>query len=154
MANLEKSFEKELINNTPEMNSLNINTLVSSTQPPEFIIKLFILQKREDLHSALDSYFKARCLGQNADSSKLRARILSLFIQIRSSLKNYYFIKKMDSDFESMEKRILGVKDFDSLYKIISDLEEFLYIKKVIKFDNDLIYDSTRVDVEDKIKGH
>lgn len=136
MVNFQKEAQKSILYNA-DLGAMDINNLVNSTTPPEFILKLLIIQKREDFHSALDSYLKQKALGQVGDLSKVRARIMSLFFQLRASLKNYYLEAKKEKDFEAMEKLVLTSKDFEAIYNIGCIIEDFLYMKKVIKFDNE-----------------
>jgi hypothetical protein len=149
--NFQKKIESNIMGNTIDP-GLDINNLINSTQPLDYIIKLLIIQKREDLHYALDSYIKSKALGQSGDLSKLRARIVSLFFGLRATLKNYYALLKREKDFEKLEKDILSAKDFETLYNICGDLEDFLYLKGVIKFD--ILKNIPGSDLEGHNKSH
>lgn len=130
MVNFQKKMNEVLVSNDFQ-SGIDINSIVNTTQPPEFILKLLMIQHREDVHSALDTYMRQKAQGIKPDISKFKARLFSMFIQIRASLKIHY-----KDEFQTMEKTILESKDFSELYKIFCTIEDYLLLKGVIKFDN------------------
>ncbi|MGV8169222.1 MAG: hypothetical protein ACP5N3_04165 [Candidatus Nanoarchaeia archaeon] len=130
MVNFQKKMNDVLMSQDFQ-GGIDINSLVNTTQPPEFILKLLMIQHREDVHSALDTYMRQKAQGIKPDISKFKARLFSMFIQIRASLKVHF-----KEDFDAIEKTILTSKDFDELYKIFCTIEDYLLLKGVIKFDN------------------
>jgi hypothetical protein len=154
MVDFGKKFSKEVVSNA-ELGAIDINNLVNSTNPPEFILKLLIIQKREDFHSALDQYTKQKALGQVGDMSKLRARLMSLFFQLRASIYNHYNeVLKKPEVFKQIEQDIRTSKDFETLYKRSCEIEDFLYQKKVIKFDNEKNFAPEDIEGRNKAYGY
>ena len=128
---------------------IDINSLVNTTQPPEFILKLLMIQHREDLHSALDSYMKQKAQGIKPDISKFKARLFSMMIQIRASLKEH-----LKENFPPLEQTILTSKDFDELYKVFCIIEDYLLLKGVTKFDNIKSAPAWSIEEQNKNKGY
>ena len=149
--NFQKKLESNITSNfqTPD---LDFNPLINSTQPLDYIIKVLIIQKRENVHYALDVYMKAKSLGQTPDLSMLRGHLLNLFFGLKATLKNHYTILKEVQTFESLESDILSAKSFEALYKVASALEDFLYLKGVIKFD--IIKNLSGSDLEGHNRSH
>jgi len=153
MVNFEKKFNKEVYNNS-EIGTMDINNLVNSTQPPEFILKLLIIQKREEFHTALDNYNKTKALGQTGDISKVRSKLLSLFFQLRATLKNHYKDFDRITEFDALEFDLHNSKDFKRIYNIGCEIEDFLYLKEVIKFDNKKKLDPSDLEGHNKAWGY
>lgn len=153
MADLQNKYEK-YVAYSADTGAMDINQLVNSTTPPEFILKLLIIQKREDFHSSIDQYTKAKVLHQVGDLSKVRARLLSLFLQLRSSLQNHYKSIKKEEEFKQLEKDVRNSNDFDTLYDAGCIIEDYLYLKKVIKFDNDKFFAPGDLEGRNKESGY
>jgi hypothetical protein len=128
--NFQKKMNEVLVSNDFQ-GGIDINSLVNTTQPPEFILKLLMIQHREDLHSALDEYMKQKAQGIKPSIGKFKARLFSMFFQIRASLKEH-----LKEGFEPLEKTILESKDFQELYNVCCIIEDYLLVKGVTKFDN------------------
>ncbi len=138
------------------MNALpNTNSMLSISQPPEWILKILIIQSRDNVKTALERYYSDKGKGINPDISKFKARTIGLFFEIRNSFQEDYNKTKepKTEPFEAFETKLLEAKDFKTLYDVNVKLNDFLYKKKLIKFDNREAYDSTRVEVENRAKN-
>jgi len=131
----------------------NTNDLLSISQPPEFILKILIIQSRDNIKGAMEKYFSQQAQNIKPDTSRLKARIIGLFLEIRNSFKEHYENDKSPGkkSFEAFEKELLDTKDFKTLYDINTMLNDFLYKKKLIKFDNRAVYNTGRPEEENKI---
>jgi len=133
-------------------NMPNSNDLLSISQPPEFILKILIIQSRDNIKGAMERYFAQQAQNIKPDTSRLKARIIGLFLEIRNSFKEYYEASKdQKKSFQKLEEELLATKDFNTLYEINTMLNDFLYKKKLTKFDNRAVYNTGRPEEENKI---
>ena len=104
--------------------------------PRTEILSVLILQRRNDVIEAIESFKKA--VYQNSDGHLwlVRSRLLSLFLEVRSALRN-----SMPADkFVVLENGVLS-ENFSDLGTAFFTIDEWLYDKKITKID-------TRKDVD------
>jgi hypothetical protein len=121
------------------------NNILNITQPPEFILKILIIQARDNLKNAIEHYYILKTSGVNPTISHAKARAINLFLEVREPLREYLVKEKIDPD--KFEEELLLTKDFNIVYKVRNQLDKFLYDKRLIRFDN--IVDAKLYDVED-----
>lgn len=130
----------------------NTNSMLSISQPPEWILKILIIQSRDNVKTALERYYADQGKGINPDISKLKSRTIGLFFEIRNSFQeDYDKSKNIKENFEDFERGLLDAKNFKTLYEANVKLNDFLYKKKLIKFDNRAVYNSGRPEEENKV---
>lgn len=128
----------------------NTNNLLSISQPPEFILKLLIIQSRDNAKTAFEKYFDLKSRGISPDINRIKARLMGLFMEVRDAYKEY--MEKNNEDFKTFEKELLDTRDFNFLYEVRNKLDAFLYEKKLIKFDNKAVYDPRNLEKENHQK--
>lgn len=130
-----------------------IQTTENTTQSPAIVLKLNILQKRDNTLQAIEQYYKS---GNNKRSTKqkVKANVKILFLELRAVLKR---LKKWDkvkktSDVNSFEELVELVNDHN-VEKVINAFEVIDLIldeKGLIKWDNRKPVDTFSFEAENK----
>lgn len=110
------------------------NNLLNITQPPEFILKILIIQSRDNIKSAIEHYYIQKTNGVSPSISHIKGRIIGLYLEVREAFNEY--LEETKRSPEEFEKELTETKDFKVLYRIRNELDTFLYKKRLIKFDN------------------
>ena len=120
--------------------------------PAEDIVRIIILQKRENVHEAIEYYFIKHEQGLQVNIEPIRFRLLTLFSELRPYMKR---IKKDDKcEFvNALEKQIMTSKKVDDLILIMHQFNEILDNLRLTRIDTRQQYDSRRVEEENKAKN-
>lgn len=121
------------------------NTTVG--QPASEIIKILILQKRNDLIEAVEHYYKDKFISNNGDLSIVRARLISTFTELQAMLK-----RRLKDEYDELYKIVLTSKTEIELMKVIFKINEILDEVNLTRIDNKKVYDRMRVEEENKEK--
>jgi len=101
--------------------------------PPADMLKVLILEKREAVLDAFESYNRLSYQNIEAETYEIKSRLITLFYELQGSL-----IKDMkDTKYIELRDEILGdSSDIKSLKDVFIQLSEWLYSKRVTQFDN------------------
>lgn len=116
------------------------NTTVG--QPASEIIKILILQKRNDLIEAIEHYYKDKYISNMGDLSIIRARLTSLFVELQAMLK------RRIPEYEVLKEKVFTSNKEEELFSIIYQINEILDSVNLTKIDNKKVYDRMRVEEE------
>lgn len=126
---------------------VNFDNETTITRPAIDIIRVLVLEKREDCISAGKGYHKVALEGASCSDSEFRSRLWALYSELRSSLKRHY-----PKDYEVMKENILRGEEED-LFNTFDKINEFLDMIKLTRLDTQKVYDSTRVEIENTEKS-
>ena len=117
------------------------------TVPPTDLLRVLILQRRNDLFEALESYQKV-CEQSEPPLNIIQARMLTLFLEIQPVMKR----KLSKADYEALWVLVQGgtIEDMINATVIIND---FLDSFGLLKIDFKNVYDKTRVELENQVKS-
>ena len=125
--------------------------------PPDILLKLLMIEKRDNIIQALEYYFRMRDrdIEIEYNLAEVQSRVIALFFDIKSSLK---LSMRKDQvipfgDLDKLEARLLDTSDIKDLIKIFDFLSEFLYTKGVLKFATTLKYNKHNIELANKIQG-
>jgi len=130
---------------------VNFNNDATIGTPAVDIERISILQRRYELIETFEEYKKKTYKGSIIPIFVVRARLLSLFIEIQATLKrrlkaeDYKKIRDVSLSSESSEEEI---------YLVMEKINEELDIMRLIRIDTQKVYDSTNVEAENKEKGY
>ena len=111
--------------------------------------RISILQRRYDVIEALEDYRKKRMMGAQVPIAIVRARVLTLFIEIQAYLKR----KLSKEDYNSLFNICMNSQDEGEILNAIFKINEELDALRLIRIDTQKVYDSTSVEEEDEMKG-
>lgn len=120
----------------------NENTI---TTPAGDVVKILILQRRNDFIEALEAYRKQINTGVASDIYIVQARLYSFFLELSASL--YRTMKP--EDFDEL-KLLLESKYYDDLIRAFNIINMWLDEKKLIRLDTKQQYDRRRAEEENK----
>jgi hypothetical protein len=126
---------------------VDFNADATITTPAADVIKILILQRRNDFIEASESYLKAEFSGTSTEIDILKARLYSLFYELQAALKRHY----KPTEYEKIIKNIRS-DDYENIMKAFFKINEWLDYMKLIRVDTKQRYDSTRVEKENTIK--
>jgi hypothetical protein len=130
---------------------VDFNNEATISTPALEVEKISILQRRYDFLEAYEDYKKKRLLNTPQPLSYATARLITLFLECRAllqrRLKKEEFIKLEKLIFTTPERE----KDILEIFYIINtQLDEV----QLTKIDTNKVYDSTKVETENKAKGY
>ncbi len=117
--------------------------------PATDIEKVSILQRRYDVIEALEQFKQKKYNKINAPISPVRARLLSLFIELQATLKRRLGKK----DYKKLRRAILSVDKEEALLNIIERINDVLDEIRLTRIDTQKVYNSQSVEDENKEKG-
>lgn len=126
---------------------VDFNNETTITTPAADVIKILILQRRNDFIEASESYLKGEFGGSTMEIDILKARLYSLFYELQAALKRHYKPK----EYEVLIKELKG-QDYNTLMNAFFKINEWLDYMKLTRVDTKQRYDSTRVETENSMK--
>lgn len=118
----------------------------------EDILRVIIMERRYNLFEAIENYIKLDSEGNISERelAVVKARLYSLFLEIEETvirnLKDEAKVKELDL--------LMSSNNYADLLKAVKILMKILDVVKLTRLDTRIPYDSTRVTVEDRVKGH
>lgn len=128
---------------------VDFNNEATIGTPALDVERISILQRRYDLIEAYEDYKKKVFNNIGVSIAVVRARLLSLFIEIQATLK-----RRLDKeDYNKIKDCCFNSKNEEELKEIIFRINEELDKIRLTRVDTQKVYDSTIVETEDKEKG-
>ena len=133
-----------------EENNSNYNI----TTPPSIILKIMILERRQELINSIEEYNNKKFLGAGWPINKIKALLYSLSYEIDAGLrKEYDKAKKGEENLYKTFKDKLKSKDADTLIEAFDFIEDYFYKKNLTRWDLKQQYDNSNVELENYYKG-
>lgn len=127
---------------------VDFNNEATIGTPRHDILSVLILQRRNDVIEAIESFKKIEYQGGEGNAGPVRARLLSLFLEVRAAMKNSL---KAD-DFAKLERSI-GSTDMSDVSKALTTIDEWLYAKNITRIDNRAKVDTDDIEAVNKSHG-
>ena len=131
---------------------VDFNSEQTVSTPATELVKVLILQRRNDLIDAMEKFNTDLYLGvQGTATSMVRSRLISLFFEIQPILK-----RKMTNEvYNKLKDTIFFEDDLDSMKirKAVIELNEFIDEIKITRIDTRKQYDRTIVESQNKEHG-
>lgn len=124
---------------------VDFNNESTVSTPAVDVVKILILQRRNDFIEALEAYRKEIYRGIHTDNSIVKSRLNSLFLEVSAALKR----SLKEEDFEALREKITTDK-IEYLEEAFLMLNTWLDDKHIIRVDNKKTYDRRRVENENK----
>ena len=119
--------------------------------PAVDVERISILQRRYELLEAYEVYKKRKFAGSSSDLNIVKARLLTLFLELQATL--YRQITEKD-DYETLTRQCFkptGEKDIIGAIYAINEILDKIHLTRV---DTKKVYDSSDVETENKVKGY
>jgi hypothetical protein len=127
------------------MVDFNNDTTVGT--PPQDLVKILILQARENTHDALEDYHKKMSNGMDIGTGILRARLYTWLLKLQAMLKRKDNVKLND-----LLKKIDN-GNYDNLIEVIAELEDILDKCRLTMIDTRQFYDKIDIEAENTQYG-
>lgn len=137
-----------LVQNWGDKKMVDFNDSMTVAIPAYDIVKILILQSRDNFIQALEAYRRTKYKGIQASSHEIQSRIQSLYEEVRSAMKN----SMSEEEFDKLTKSVESA-EYDMLIESWHIIDEWLYVKKLIQFDTKIRYDSSRTEIENDMKN-
>jgi len=116
--------------------------------PASDIVRVLILEKRENVMLSLEDYQRKKASNIHTDTRTLKARTYTLYLELSSMIKRSY--SKMDFDyFEDKFKS----DDYKDILEIIYRINDILDSITLTRVDTRRKYDTTRCEVDNVEHG-
>lgn len=123
----------------------------NTTQSPGLILKLNILQKRDDVLIHIGQYYKNT--NRRSSKSKVKASVKVLFLELRPLLVRYNDYDKVNGDdikdFEGL-KNLINSDDVEEVIKAFQAIDLILDRKKLTRWDTYKPIDLFDMEAENK----
>lgn len=127
---------------------VDFNNETTVTRPAADIVRVLILQRRNDVIDAFEYYRGKKAEGIAINTSLLQKRMFSLFLELQATLKR----RLKDPDYKVLLEQIKSTK-YEELYPAFLTFNEELDRMKLITIDTGKVYDSTRVEAENRARN-
>jgi hypothetical protein len=114
------------------------------------IVRVLVLQRRNDLLEAIELYKKQDSQGINSDLATLKARTLSLFLELQAYLER----KLKAEQYNKLKEIVLNSNSFEDILTFVHDINYLLDELRLIRLDTKQVYNPTKYGEEDKVKGY
>lgn len=129
---------------------------------PEFLLNILLLEQRLSINQAIEYFNSRQNRGYDLTTGDIKARLFSLFIDIKASMEDYYKKlkgvkgKAFDEKKRTVEKvnNLLKSDDYEELIKAYDIINRFLYVKGVTKFDAKTLTDESNIIMSNLYKGY
>ena len=135
-----------------KMVDFNNDTTITG-RSAEDILRVIIMERRYNLFEAIENYIKLDSEDNISarEIAVVKARANSLFFEIEETVKRH--LEKSPEDISILQKN-LESNNYEDLIKAVKVMMTILDKVKLTRLDTKIPYDSSRVAVEDKSKGH
>jgi hypothetical protein len=127
---------------------VNFDSDSTITTPPVDVLKILMLQRREDVFSAIESYKRDQTKGIESGTAHINSRLWGLWMQIEPSYKK----NKSSQEYEDLKIQVES-NDINELIKAIYNINAYLYEKQATRWDTKKTYDGSRSEIENRMKG-
>ena len=129
--------------------------------PAADIVRILILQRRNDVIDAIEAYHRNKFKGTPAETYEVRARLYSLFLEVQAALQRKAKENpELQEEYALLDQTIKGDADYqrddddaNHLIQCFEYINTWLDTNKLIRIDTKKQYDTTRVSDEDAEKG-
>jgi hypothetical protein len=129
---------------------VDFNNDATVATPATDVIRILILQRRNDCIEAIEAYMRNLGKMGAADPYEVRARIYSLYLELQAALRR----RLPEAEYQAL--RVLVVNHYTAIIDLVRCFEfmnQWLDENKLIRIDTKKQYDSTLVTEEDGEKG-
>lgn len=133
---------------------VDFNNESTVAQPPGEIVKIVVLERREQVIEALEDYYRAEA-GDIDTQHKLmvvRARVMALWFQLQAMAKRR-LKKSVELSYDDVEAAVLGAKRIDDLVDVFKWFNEFIDDLGLTYIDSRARYDRTNIEDANTKKG-
>lgn len=109
--------------------------------PASEIVKILILQRRDNALNSIIGYKRALASGSSGNISRVSEDVLALFLEIQSALKRKY--KGKEEEYEKLKSFSHSLK-FSELYESFQLINDELDKWGLTRIDNRVNYDTRR----------
>lgn len=127
---------------------VDFNNEATITTPAADVIKIEILERRYNLIEAVEAFNKQHQAGVHAETSIVKSRLLSLFMEIQPALDRG--LKEKDKEELSL---LLKSDDYKDLMRAYFIINTWLDRIRLIRIDTRQQYDRTIAEEENKAAG-
>jgi len=135
-------------------NNNNNNKFQTTATPPADLLKIMILQRREDALQAIESFYQLSFTGATPPNHIVRSRIISLYIDLEPCLRRSMPDDKtgINSELNKISSRVFG-EDVEKCILGFRDLNNLLDQLNITRVDTRKKIDTSRVENENEAKG-
>lgn len=124
------------------------SSLATVTRSAEDIVRITILNARFNFLEALEKYMQVSERGLNVDLSVSKARLVTLWLEIRST---YYDKRGVDKG-AVLHAKVFSINSKDDLVNVYCVIDSFLYEIKLTFIASKTVYDTFLPEAENSAK--
>ena len=129
---------------------VDFNNETTVGTPAAEIVRVLILQRRNDAIESVEAYLRAIGKRQAGELYEVRARLHSLFLELQAGLKR----RVEPGDYDTLRTIIVSPEsELKDLVEAFEFMNEWLDNLRIIRVDIKKEYDSSKVTDEDQEKG-
>jgi len=125
---------------------VNFNDGNTVTTAPFNIIKILILEKREDFLNALRHYYKNNTGGRSIPLVYVRSSLIVLYFEIQAHYNNW----QKEKQNKNLIREIKSINNIERLEEIFSMIDKELYDHKLTRIDLQKETDVSNIEIENE----
>ena len=126
----------------------SVNHYDKTTVPAYQLVKVVILQRRNDVIEAFEDYYKKKFNNYVVGLAVVKARLKSLFLEVRALLKH----RLKNESFEELQK-LVNSDDLYSLERAFMIVDDVLYQVRLTSIDDKVRVTSGVAEADNKLHG-
>jgi len=129
---------------------VDFNNESTVSTPPGDVVKIVILERREQVIEALEAYYRVKDADFNPDAQEgvLRSRVISFFLELQSMLK-----RRKPEEYEEVRAAVFSKKKPEELREVFEWLNDFIDEMGLTLIDNKRNYDGMTFEEANKYDG-
>lgn len=128
---------------------VDFNNEATIGTPAIDVVRILVLQRRADLFDAIERYHKLMYQGTAPDITIVRARLVSLFLEIQGALKR----REKKDDYIIIKNKVHS-DNSEHIFQAIYYLNEYLDDMRLTRLDNKPHVDKTKWEAGNKAYGY
>ena len=130
---------------------VDFNNETTIGTPAVDVVRILILQRRSDLIEAIERHNKISFQGSDTDGAVIRARLISLFIEVQAGLKR----RLVAQDYEALKKRVYDPNaDYDTIMECLEYINSYLDELRLTRIDTKPLVDKTKWEEHNQAYGY
>lgn len=121
---------------------------------PDALLKVYWLQKRNNVLLAIEDYQKRKLWGSRAPTVYIYSRLDSLWRDLKPALKRRWTGKESKKKYDELERLMKDAKKIDSMLEAFDTMNEWLDDIGITRVDTRVKYNAENPEQENRMRSH
>jgi hypothetical protein len=146
-------FGTDGITNANLDNASNTNKSSTFAYSPDALLKVYWLQKRNNVLVAIEDYEKRKLWRSRAPTVFIYSRLHSLYLDLKPALKRKWKGKESKEKYDELEKLMQDKNKINSMLSAFDIMNEWLDDIGITRVDTRIKHNATNPEEENRMRG-